>query len=342
MISQLQAIEEPKGRQATKDLGETGAGLSGPSPRSAPLYVDHVAHPDYLRAAAEKELFGPDAPSISVVQWRARPEFDEDQEEVTLPKAAANLTRQDEAVLFMRYNYARYRLDKLTGEQRRRFSRGRASEVLAWQRRADDNRAALANANMGLVLAMVKRMRINSVDFDELVSEGNITLLRTVDKFDVARGFKFSTYACGAILRALVRLVFKAGTYHKRFPVNFVPEMEQTDELERRNDDQRELDIEDLRRVLTRNRAGLTDIEQTVVAARFALDGYDRVHTLEELSKILSLSKERVRQVQNVAVTKLRRSLEPTSSPRAYLHEVQPVLRRLAQRHSAVLSAIWQ
>jgi RNA polymerase sigma factor (sigma-70 family) len=180
---------------------------------------------------------------------------------------------------------------------------------------------------MGLVLAMVKRMRISSVEFDELVSEGNMALLRTVDKFDVAKGFKFSTYACGAILRSLFRLATKAGTYHKRFPINFAPEMEQSDESERRNLDQRGLAINDLRGALLRNRAGLTELEQTVVGARFAVDGYTRVHTLREVSGLVRLSGERVRQVQNAALGKLRVAMEPTSSPREYRHEMQPVLR---------------
>ena len=48
-------------------------------------------------------------------------------------------------------------------------------------------------------------MRLGDVDFAEVVSEGNMALIRAVDKFNVERGFKFSTYACRAILKAFSR-----------------------------------------------------------------------------------------------------------------------------------------
>jgi DNA-directed RNA polymerase specialized sigma subunit len=49
---------------------------------------------------------------------------------------------------------------------------------------------------------MAKRTRLGDVDFAEIVSEGNMALMRAVDKFNVDKGFKFSTYACRAILKA--------------------------------------------------------------------------------------------------------------------------------------------
>jgi RNA polymerase primary sigma factor len=324
MIAQRQALRRPTGGRATDGRDEMGARLY----QFIPDQVAHVPNPDYLCPGMEGKLFGPEAPTVSVAPWRPPFGLDERQEEIELPKAAARLTRENEALLFMRYNYARYRLGALVAEQRKRFVRGRVSEILAWHRRAHANRAALTQANMGLVLAMVRRLRINSVEFDELVSEGNMALLRTVDKFDVARGFKFSTYACGAILRALSRLVSKAGTYHQRFPINFVPEMEESDESQRRNADQRELNVEDLRQVLVRNRARLTDLEQAVLGARFAVAGFDRAHTLREVSELVQLSGERVRQVQNGALSKLRLALEPTSLPRQRSQERRPGLRR--------------
>jgi DNA-directed RNA polymerase sigma subunit (sigma70/sigma32) len=63
------------------------------------------------------------------------------------------------------------------------------------------------------------------------------------------------------------------------------------------------------------NRAALIDVEQTVLGARFAVGGHDRVYTLSEISTLLNLSKERIRQVQNMAVNKLRLALEPAFSP---------------------------
>jgi RNA polymerase sigma factor (sigma-70 family) len=277
--------------------------------------VAHVPNPEYLCAGAEKALFGPQAPAILVPQWRPATDCEGGQEEVELPEARASLSRHDEALLFRRYNFARYHLADLMDKQARRFASSRVPEILAWYARVLENRSALTQANMALVVAMARRTRIHSVDFDELVSEGNMALLRAVDAFDFSRGFKFSTYACFAILKAFSRLATQAGTYHERFPTIAEPEMDRSDELGRRHADQRESAVEDLRRVLTFNRAGLTNVERTVVGTRFAVVGHDRVHTLREVSGLLRLSAERVRQVQNGALVKLRRALAVTFSP---------------------------
>ncbi|MHC4715877.1 MAG: sigma-70 family RNA polymerase sigma factor [Planctomycetota bacterium] len=269
-----------------------------------PEKIDYVPHPDYRLKRTEPELFGPEAETVRVAQWRHFPEVHE--EETVSPKARPQLTREQEVLLFKRYNYARYRLAILVPAQAKRFSRRRVPEMLLWYRRALRGRADLASANMALVVAMGKRTRINTVEFAELVSEGNMALLRAIDKFDVSRGYKFSTYACRAILKAFSRLATKTGNYRQHFPTEFVPEMERSDEIDRRHQHQRELAIEDLQRVISRNLADLTDVERQVVGARFAVDGHKQVGTLEEVGRMVGLSKERVRQVQNGALAKLR------------------------------------
>jgi len=275
---------------------------------SLPEKVDCVLHPSFELPETEDELFGEKAEDVPVPRWRQYPELDEGQEEE--PKARIHLTRKQEILLFLRYNYARYRLGKLLDAQRKRFSAKRVEGLLHWYRQSLICRAALTNANMALVVAMAKRTRINSVEFGELVSEGNMALLRAADKFDISRGFKFSTYACRAILKAFNRLATKTGTYRQHFPTEFDPEMERSDEMNRRHTDQRELAIEDLQRVLMANLAELSDVERTVVGARFAVAGNRQVRTLEEVGRLVGLSKERVRQVQNEALSKLRAALE--------------------------------
>jgi RNA polymerase sigma factor (sigma-70 family) len=310
MIAQVEAPKRREASQATQEHKEADAKLY----RFIPDHVDYIQNPEYLCSDTQKKLFGPDAPRILVPQWRPSPEFNDGEDEVEVPKARPNLSRQDEALLFRRYNCARYHLASLMEKQMRRFVGSRVPEILAWYRLVLENRAALAQANMALVVAMVKRVKTESVDFGELVSEGNIALLHAVDKFDFSRGFKFSTYACSAIMRAFSKLGAKAGTYRQRFATRYEPEMERSDELERRHADQRETALEDLHRVLFLNRADLTDVEQTVLGARFALPGHDHVHTLHEVSELVLLSKERVRQVQNVAMAKVRRAMEATFS----------------------------
>jgi RNA polymerase primary sigma factor len=274
---------------------------------SIPEDLDYVPNTDFRKASMEGQLFGPDAEVVPVARWRQYPDVEEDLE--NMPKVRTQLTRKQEAHLFMQYNYARWKLAKLSEAQAKRFSARRAKEILTWYQHSLNFRSALANANMALVVAMAKRTRINSVEFGELVSEGNMALLRAVDKFDVARGFKFSTYACRAILKGFNRLATKTGVYRQHFPTEFDPEMERSDELTRRHTDQRELAIEDLQRVLLANLASLSDVERTVVGARFAVAGQRQVRTLEQVGRLVGLSKERVRQVQNEALAKLRAAL---------------------------------
>ena len=178
----------------TKSLGARRA-LEALSKEDRALYEsigpepDYVPHPDYRLVATERRLFGDGARRIEVHRWRHFPEVEGDRARPASPDR--KLSREDEAELFLRYNYARYRVAILASKQRRRFSAKRVGEILTWYRRALEGRAALVGANMPLVVAMGKRTRINTVEFGELISEGNMALMRAVDKFDVTRGFKF-------------------------------------------------------------------------------------------------------------------------------------------------------
>src|SRR5439155_21927676 len=116
------------------------------------------------------------------------------------------LNTLQEKHLFLRYNYARLRAKAAVQKFRTNPGKAAARDIALWYGRTKDTRERITQANLALVLAMAKRTRMSEVDFGELVSEGNMALLRAVEKFDTARGFKFSTYACRAILKAFSRI----------------------------------------------------------------------------------------------------------------------------------------
>lgn len=270
--------------------------------------IDFVDHPSFDQPETERKLFGDGARQIHVPGWISFPEVPEEVE--ARHGGRTTLRRDEEAGLFLRYNYARYRLSKLAEAQQRRFSAARAKRMELWYERAQKARAELVRANMALVLAMAKKTRISSVDFSDLVSEGNMALLRSVEKFDVSRGFKFSTYACRSILKGFSRLATKTGRYRQRFPTEYGPDMERSDYDVRKHEMQQQDAIESLRDVLARNRAGLTTVEQTVVTERFALASRSKRRTLAEVGKMVGLTNERVRQIQNLALAKIRGAMD--------------------------------
>ena len=295
--------------------GRVSIGLRGGDGRlheSIAREIDYVDHPDFLLAGTEEELFGPEAENVAVAEWR---QFQEVYADAAAQRTGPSLlTRRQEVLLFKRYNYAKYRLGILVSMQQQPIAASLTAEMLLWYCRLQAGRAVLVNANAALAVAMAKRARADFVEFGDLVSEGNMALLRAIDKFDVRRGFKFSTYCCRAILSALSRLAKRAGTYCRRFPTVFEQATEQSDELDRRHHHNRDLAIEDLQRVLAGNSAGLTDVERTVVGARFALCEYKQANTLEQVGRLVSLSKEGVRQVQKAALAKLRTALVEVAS----------------------------
>jgi RNA polymerase primary sigma factor len=173
-------------------------------------------------------------------------------------------------------------------------------------------REQIAETNLALVLAMAKRTRMSEVDFADLVSEGNMALLRAVDKFDAAAGYKFSTYACRAILKAFSRQGMKLSKYRQRFPTDFDPKLEKSNFLETKRATFEKDAADEVRTIVMDNRADLTEVERTVIEHRFGLENSDaeKPMTLEQVGQIIGVTKERVRQIQNKAMEKIREELE--------------------------------
>lgn len=219
-----------------------------------------------------------------------------------------------EVLLFQRFNFARLRIAELVGRYAgKAMPTDAVRELLAWARQAEASRSQIVQSNIPLVLAMAKRTRLSGLDFNELISEGNFALLRSVDKFDCSRGFKFSTYACRAILKSFSRVALRTSRYRGRFPTEFDPSLEKSDYVDRKRDDVETQCVEEIREILAENRADLNEMEQTVIRQRFAL--YESIEsprpkTLEQVGELIGVTKERVRQIQNKALRKLRAILE--------------------------------
>ncbi|HEY8748474.1 MAG TPA: sigma-70 family RNA polymerase sigma factor [Tepidisphaeraceae bacterium] len=267
--------------------------------------------PIYLRKNIEEELFDfENEPQLPLVSWY-QPTRDEAVDQ-SISGAPQLMKGPEERMMFLRFNYSKLRLGKLQRLIKKSgLTRKRADEFMFWHRRFEHFREYLVRTNLALVLAMAKRTRLGDVDFAEIVSEGNMALIRAVDKFNVDRGFKFSTYACRAILKAFSRTAMKSSRHRTRFPVEFEPEMEKSDWADRRRDAVEEDCIDELKAIVDRNLADLSQVEETVIRRRFNWKQEEESPlTLEEVGQIIGVTKERVRQIQNKALMKIRTVME--------------------------------
>ena len=95
----------------------------------------------------------------------------------------------------------------------------------------------IIRANLRLVVSIAKRHVGPTQNFFELVSDGNMSLMRAVEKFDYARGNKFSTYASWAIMKNFARTIPDEHRHHDRFRTSHAEmfaatEDERTDQFE--------------------------------------------------------------------------------------------------------------
>lgn len=239
-----------------------------------------------------------------------------------VPADGAPLPGRNETTLFLHFNYCRHRVMQiLRAHHQRRLRLAAARELIRWERAADALRTRLVHANVALVKAMARRFGSRTIELPELISEGNVTLLRCVDRFDAARGFKFSTYACQSLLTGYARYAARVVRERKQTPVSYDPAFERGDQTEReRTRVERDL-VQELGTIMAANSADLTNTEQQVLSARFALDRCTvdatrgNGQTLHKIGATLGISKERVRQIQCRALGKLRGELDGRLAP---------------------------
>jgi RNA polymerase sigma factor (sigma-70 family) len=159
---------------------------------------------------------------------------------------------------------------------------------------------------MRLVVSIAKRHSAQTDNFFELLSDGNMSLMRAVEKFDYGRGNKFSTYASWAIMKNFARSIPEEKTRKERYVTG-------RDELfdvapDTRTDEHELLSTaEQATFRVNRLLEHLSPRDREIVRLRAGLDGSEP-KTLEQIGNQLGITKERVRQL-NVRIMKQLRDL---------------------------------
>jgi RNA polymerase sigma factor (sigma-70 family) len=180
-------------------------------------------------------------------------------------------------------------------------------------REAAEIRNQLIRANLRLVVSVAKKFVESANNLTELISDGNISLMRAVEKFDADRGFKFSTYATYAIRRNFYRTIIQDRKVRRRH----VSGEEELLKLRAAGPDEQQISepqFAQLKGWLGKLLNQLNPREQLIVSLRYGLQQNSEPQTLQDIAKNIGVCKERVRQLQTRALAKLQKAAELVKS----------------------------
>jgi RNA polymerase sigma factor (sigma-70 family) len=215
------------------------------------------------------------------------------------------LTKDEEQFYFRRMNWLKFRAATVRGRlDKKRATLRQIEQIEGWLTEAETVKAILITSNLRLVVSIAKKFVDPGNSFEELVSEGNVALMRAVEKFNFALGNRFSTYATYAIQRHFFRVSQKSRQLRARFVPTEESLKDRAEEVSPHDYCSTE-QIAELKQLFQKFLSDLEPREKQIVVARFGFDGKPP-RTFRELGTEMGVCKERIRQIQTRAMDKLR------------------------------------
>jgi RNA polymerase primary sigma factor len=275
------------------------------------LPLDHIGNAQFARLRSEKkkaEILGPS------------PESDWQIKKPRLPNGLTPylaslyevplLTREQEMHLFRKMNYLKYEACALRAQLDVNQPKSRLMDRI--EKLYDESvtiKNQIIRANLRLVVSIAKRYVGPMGDFSELVSDGNMSLIRAEEKFDFSRGNKFSTYASWAIMRNFARTIPKVLRHLGRFSTNHSEMFSTVKDARADFYEQESVQLHresQVQELLKR----LDDRERQIVTSRFGLTRGQEPLSLKQVGAAMGVTKERIRQIQCRAMDKLRTAVQ--------------------------------
>jgi RNA polymerase primary sigma factor len=212
------------------------------------------------------------------------------------------LSASRERALFLKFNFHKWQFVSARRKLEPQFARSRDLAILeSFLREAVSTKNQIIQANLRLVVSVARKHVRTGLSLMELVSEGNITLMRAVESFDIHKGNRFSTYATLALMKGFARSV-PLMTREKTKVTSGQP-LESVADPRLDRSAERCIDRDHVEQLLSR----LNDRERRVLSAHYGLeDGHDIPATYDQLSLRMGVSKRHLRQIEQGALSKLR------------------------------------
>ena len=193
---------EIEGADVLASMGDEDSGFS-------PNQVEEVTEEELVDAAALAEGFAIDDPVRMYLKEIGKVDLLSPDEEIGL------------AQQMLAGNQAKEALANMTDEEKEALDPAVMAQYEADMKAGDKAKKRLAEANLRLVVSIAKRYVGRGMLFLDLIQEGNLGLIKAVEKFDYTKGYKFSTYATWWIRQAITRAIAdQARTI--RIPVHMV------------------------------------------------------------------------------------------------------------------------